>query len=399
MSPTKLHIGASSASETNVEKRQNLSESTLKNGNLIEKINYYLASFQSIKTDDKVNFFRLMATMINAGISITKALKILSEQTENTHFKQIIDDLTFQIEGGLSFSESLGKYPQYFSNSQIGMVESGEATGRLNQTLLQIASETEKSANLSKKIKGAMIYPIAILTIMSVVIYVIMAFVMPKIKEVFEGLGGKLPPLTQLLIKMSNFIVAKTGPLPNSIWLIIFIIVFLFIFFKWKKTKSGRIIWTLIIMRLPVFGKLIKKSAIARFCRSISTLTNSGVSIVKSLYITAASVSNPIYEERIKLIASDVKKGITMGENLKDDPLFPSMVVGMINVAEQTAQVDQITEKLAEYYESEVDDMVKNLSKLMEPIIMVVLGLTVGFLVVAVMQPMLESSDLATINE
>jgi len=190
--------------------------------------------------------------------------------------------------------------------------------------------------------------------------------------------------------------VAKTGPLPNSILVLIGIFVFVVIFLWWKKTKTGRILWTNIIMRLPVFGKLIKKTALARFCRSLSTLTNSGVSILKALSITASSVGNPVYEKRIRMIADDVKRGITMGENMKDDvKFFPSMVVGMINVAEQTAQVDQITGKLADFYEEELDDMVKNLSRLMEPLIIVVLGGTVGFMVIAVMLPILQSSDLA----
>jgi type IV pilus assembly protein PilC len=150
-------------------------------------------------------------------------------------------------------------------------------------------------------------------------------------------------------------------------------------------------------MRAPIFGKLIRKTAVARFCRSISTLTSSGISILKTLDLTASSVDNPVYEKRIRLIAEDVKRGITMGENMKDDTVFfPSMVVGMIAVAEQTAQVDQITGKLADFFEEELDDMVKNLSSLMEPLIIVVLGGTVGFLVISVMLPILQSSDLAT---
>jgi type IV pilus assembly protein PilC len=263
--------------------------------------------------------------------------------------------------------------------------------------MLQIATETEKSSALTKKIKGAMIYPITILIILFVAMYAVMTFVMPKIKYVFSSMGAKLPAMTTFLINASDFLVAKTGPIPNSLLIIIGIVVFIAVFLQWKKTKTGRMIWTQIIMRAPVFGKLIKKTAIARFCRSLGTLTNSGVSIVKALYITAASVGNPVYEKRIKLIAEDVKRGITMGENMKDDEShFPSMVVGMINVAEQTAQVDQITSKLADFYEDELDDMVKNLSRLMEPLIIVVLGGTVGFLVIAVMLPILQSSDLAS---
>ena len=312
------------------------------------------------------------------------------------HFKQVISDIAFRIESGSSFSEALTAYNKYFSDAQIGMVESGEATGRLNQTLLQIATETEKSSQLTKKIKGAMIYPITILIILAAAMYAVMTIVMPKIKDVFESLGSELPAMTQMLISMSDFMTGTTGPLPNGVWVLLGLAGFIMLFLWWKKTKSGRIIWTNLIMKFPVFGILIKKTALARFCRSLSTLTNSGVSILKALAITAGSVGNPVYEKRIKMIAEDVKRGITMGENMKDDiKFFPSMVVGMINVAEQTAQVDQITGKLADFYEEELDDMVKNLSRLMEPIIIVVLGGTVGFLVIAVMMPILQSSDLA----
>ncbi len=397
MSPTTLHIGASIGQEELAKARPVEPEHKAKKSeNFMDGVNKYLARFSSIKDEDKVSFFRLMATMVNAGISITKALRIMEDQTENLHFREIVHGVMLKIEGGLSFSEALGAYGKYFSEAQIGMVESGEATGRLNQTMLQIATETEKSSALSKKIKGAMIYPITVLVILAGAAYAVMTFVMPKIKDVFASLGGKLPVMTQVLINASDFMVSTSYGIPNSLLIVGGVVVVIVAFLQWKRTKSGRMIWAEITLRFPVFGNLVRKAAIARFCRSLSTLTNSGVSIVKALYITAASVGNPVYEKRIKLIAEDVKRGIAMGENMKDDEKhFPSMVVGMINVAEQTAQVDQITAKLADFYEDEVDDMVKNLSSLMEPLIIVVLGLSVGFLVIAVMLPILQSSDLA----
>ncbi len=398
MSQSTLHIGATTApsDETPEKKKVSVKQTTGKPANFMDSINQYMSQFTPIKDDDKVSFFRLMATMINAGIALTKALKIMEEQTENMHFKQIIADIALQIENGSSFSDALSNHSKYFNKAQIGMVESGEATGRLNQTLLQIATETEKSAQLTKKIKGAMIYPITILIILFAAMYAIMTMVMPKIKDVFDSLGSELPGMTTLLINMSDFMVSSTGPIPNSIWILIAIGGLIAALSWWKKTESGGMIWTKIIMKLPVFGLLIKKTALARFCRSLGTLTNSGVSIIKALSITAGSVGNPVYEKRIQMITEDVKQGITMGENMRDDTEhFPAMVVGMITVAEQTAQIDQITGKLADYYEEELDDMVKNLSRLMEPIIIVILGGTVGFLVISVMLPILQSSDLA----
>jgi len=241
-----------------------------------------------------------------------------------------------------------------------------------------------------------MIYPVTVMVILAVAVYAIMTFVMPKIKEMFDNLGSELPALTTALVDASDFMVAKTAGVPNSAWVLIITIALVFTFLWWKRTKVGRMIWSKIVLRMPVFGGLMQKAALARFCRSISTLTSSGVGIVKALRITASAVGNPVYEKRIIAIANDVKRGITMGENMKDDvKFFPTMVVGMINVGEQTAQVDQITAKLAEFYEAEVDDTVANLSSLMEPLIIVVLGLTVGTLVIAVMLPILQSSDLA----
>lgn len=400
MSPAAIHIGAkTSAKEEEVKEQEKKAfvEEAPKPTGLMDKINDYLANLTPIKNEDKVSFFRLLATMINAGISIVKSLKILKGQTENPHFKKIIADLAYKIESGKSFSESLATYSEYFTDAQVGMVESGEASGRLNQTLLQIAQETEKSAALTSKIKGAMIYPITVILIMMGAGFAIMTFVMPKIKDMFENMGADLPGMTVAMIKMSDFLVGKTMGLPNALVVVITFVALVFTFLWWKKTKLGRYLWAEAVLHFPVFGKMTKKVALARFCRGLSTMISSGISIIKALRITAASVGNPVYEKRINQIADDVKQGIPMGENMKDDEKhFPTMVVGMISVAEQTAQVDTITEKLADFYEDEVNDTVKNLSALMEPIIIVILGVSVAFLVMAVMLPILQSSDLAS---
>jgi len=394
MPTTQLHIG--SAAPLEMVKPREMAPESKRHMGIMDKINDYVANFTPVKSSDLVSFFRLLATMINAGISIVKGLQILEDQIENLHFKKIIRDIVFRIESGNSFSEALASYPKYFNDAQVGMVEMGEATGRLNQTLLQIAVETEKSASLTSKIKGAMIYPVVVIFIMLGAGFAVMTFVMPKIKEMFTSLGGELPAMTTFLINVSDFMVGSTMGLPNALWVIVIIVALVFAFLWWKKTAAGRILWGHAVLHIPVFGKLSQKVAIARFCRSLSTLINSGVSIIKALRITAGSVGNAVYEKRINAIADDVKQGITMGENMKDDKLFPNMVVGMISVAEQTAQIDIITGRIADYYEEEVSDMVKSLSALIEPLIIVVLGLAVGFLVISVMLPILQSSDLAS---
>jgi len=394
---TTIHIGAKAPTAAEIKPEKKVVKPHAKRMTFMEKLNKFTAKFSRIKNADKVSFFRLLATMINAGISIVKALHILTDQIENPHMKEVVGGIAEKIESGTSFSEALKEYPKIFTEAQIGMVESGEASGRMNQTLLDIATESEKSAALTSRVKGAMIYPVVVIIIMLGAGFAVMTFVMPKIKEMFENLGGELPAMTMALINASDFLVGRTLGLPNAL-LIVLVIVGLFMLFKaWTRTKTGRYLWAQAVFYIPVFGKLSKKMALARFCRGLSTMIASGISIIKALRITAASVDNAVYEKRINQIAEDVKQGITMAENMKDDvKYFPGMVVGMVSVAEQTAQIDSITAKLAEYYEDEVDTMVKGLSSLLEPIIIVVLGGAVAFLVISVMMPILSASDLAS---
>ncbi|MBU0705759.1 type II secretion system F family protein [Patescibacteria group bacterium] len=396
MASPSLHIGVQTGKTGIPEIPKQKPVTKVSGAGWSEVLNDLLSQFQSIKITDKVTFFRLLATMINAGISIVKALNILMDQTENRHMKSIVRNIVEKIETGNSFSQALATYPKYFTEAQIGMVEAGEASGRLNQTLLQIADETEKQAAFRSRIKGAMIYPIVIIAIMVAAFIAVMVLVMPKIKEMFEGLGGELPAVTQSLIGMSDWFVSEWIGIPNYIWLVVMVAAFIVLFMKWKKTKWGNYVWMKFVFALPLFGKLSKKASLAHFCRGLSTMVASGIPIIKALRITAASVGNLIYQRRINQIADDVRHGITMAENMKDDEYyFPNMVVGMIGVAEQTAQIDSISQKLADYYEEEVDNIVKGLSSLMEPLIMVILGAGVAFLVIAVMEPILSASDLA----
>lgn len=396
MTTPSLHIGSQSTRSNIPEAPKKSPMDQGKKGGWLEMLNDFVAKYKSIKTPDKVSFFRLLATMINAGISIVKALNILMEQTENGHMKIIIRDIVERIESGSSFSQALGAFPKYFTEAQIGMVEAGEASGRLNKTLLEISDQAEKQAAFASKIKGAMIYPVVIIIIMVAAFMAVMILVMPKIKDMFEGLGGELPPITQAMVSMSDWLVADWLGIPDFLWLIGIVVAFIVVFMQWKKTKWGSYMWTKIVFAMPLFGKLAKKASLAHFCRGLSTMVSSGIPIIKALRITAASVGNQLYQNRINKIADDVKHGIGMAENMRDDEyFFPNMVVGMVGVAEQTAQIDQISEKLAKYYEDEVDNMVKGLSQLMEPVIMVVLGGAVAFLVMAVMTPILSVSDLA----
>jgi type IV pilus assembly protein PilC len=397
MAQNTLHISASTpqqgVQQTVTQKRSWLS---IKGETWTDTVENLLTSFVPVGTKEKVQFFRLLATMINAGISITKALRILSDQTENSRMKRIVSDIAHQIETGSSFGEAVNFYSDIFSSAQIGMIEAGEASGKLNETLLQVAVEAEKSASIRSKIRGAMFYPVMIILLMLGAGFAIMVFVMPRIKELFDSLGGELPVSTKLLISISDFLVGTALGIPNALSILIFIALIIVGITFWKKTPLGGYLWAQLMLSMPIFGKLSQKYSLARFTRMLSTLSSSGIPIIKALHISASSIGNEVYERRVNQIAEDVKQGITMAENMKDDERhFPSMVVGMIAVGEQTAQIDTICGKIADYYEDEVNDMVRNLSSLLEPIIMLILGLAVAFLVLSVMLPILQSSDLA----
>lgn len=364
---------------------------------LIDKINDYLIETGKVKSKELVIFFRLLATMLNAGMSLVKSLKVLAAQTNNKKFERVLMRIVVNIENGQSLSGSLEEFPNIFSEAQIGMIHSGEATGKLNQILLQLAEQFEKSAALKSKIKGAMMYPAVIMSFVLIAGLVMMYFVVPQITAVFADSGVELPLLTRIVVAISDFLKDSTIGLPNIGLITLGFIGFVLGFLKWKTTLSGKKILDKVVLKLPLFGTLMRKSILAQFCQNLSSLSSSGISIIKSLRIVSEIVDNEEYRQRILMIADDVKRGISIAENLKDDTkLFPTMVTSMIAVGEQTAQLDTVTEKIAKFYQDEVDDMVKNLSALLEPFIIVFIGVGVGLLVAALMKPIMMMSEVAS---
>jgi type IV pilus assembly protein PilC len=365
--------------------------------NLMDKINMWIIDHSGVKTKERVTLFRLLATMINAGLSLVKALYILSEQAENPKIKRVCDHLRHTVENGRSLSEGMHKYPDVFEDAQIGMLRSGEVTGKLNEVLLQVADQMEASAKIKGKIKGAMMYPIAIVFVLVAVVGAVTVMVIPKLKSMFEAGGAELPKSTQMLIVLSDFLTASWFFLPNWLMCILGAFGFFTALGKWKRTKSGKYYWDIFLFSVPIFGNLARKVVLARFCRSVSTLLRSGISITKALDITGDVVGSEVYRRRITLITEDVSQGITIAENIKGQKkMWPIMLVSMIGVGEQTAQLDGVSGKLAEFYEDEVDNIVKNLSSLMEPIIILLIGVVVGFLVAAIMGPIMKMSEVAT---
>lgn len=352
---------------------------------------WVLSTFTKVSLREKVMFFQLLSVMINAGVPIIRSLYVLSEQVSNLKLKKIIRELALQMEEGKSLSSAMLRFSSTFSEAERGMIASGEASGSLNQIFKDIAKQAEKSAMIISKVKGAMIYPASIMTVMSICLFLLLTLVVPKLTDLFIAGGQELPTSTQILLKLSE--------LAQNYWLVILAILAIGIIclILAKRSKRGRYIIHFALLYTPVFGKLIRELMISRFARMLASLMNAGVPIVKALEINANAVGNEVYKRRIQYAAQDVSQGIPLGENLNESTfLFPPTVASMVLVGEQTANLNEVAGKVADYYEDEVDNAVASLSKLMEPIILVVMGSLVGFIVAAIMQPIMSLSDVST---
>lgn len=355
-----------------------------------QHFNDYMIEHSKIKLQARATFFRLLAVMLNAGLSLIKSLNTLGVQNEKTpRLARVLFAMAKTIEGGRSLSEAMSDYPDVFDDSQIGVVKAGEASGQLNRTLKSLADEMEKSASVSGKIKGAMIYPMVIMAILIVVVFLMMVMVIPQLSSLFTSSGKELPLPTIVMIWISNACL-------NYWYLMIGGAVGAFVGFNvWKKTRSGKYIWDNIKLRLPVFGPVIQKGAISKFARGFANLLSSGVPIIKAMEIISHAVGNEVYKRRLILCAEDMKRGIPMAENMAESKLFPSMLVNMIEVGEQTAQLDTVILKVADFYDDEIDNVVRNISKIMEPMILVVMGITIGGIVAAIMLPIMQLTSFA----
>ena len=356
---------------------------------LYHKINLYFIKKSSVTVEIKANFFHLLSVMINAGMPMIKALNSLSVQIADRKMQLILITMAQDITEGLSLSRSMVNNPDVFTEQEIGMIQAGEASGQLSKVLEVVAHDTEKSSSIRKKIKSAMMYPIVIFVLLISVIVVMLVFVIPKLTDLFSSVGGELPLITKIIVGMSDFLLNKKYILIG----IVVVIVIAFLIFR--KTEKGKYIIDDFKIRVPIFGILFKKAYLSRFARSLSNLLDSSVTIIKTIEITANSIGNEVYRQRLLLSLEDIKQGIPLAENLTESSLFPPMLVSMIEVGEKTAQLDVITAKIADFYEQEVDTAVAGLSKLIEPIILVIIGLTVGAVVAAIMLPIMKLSSVA----
>jgi type IV pilus assembly protein PilC len=335
-----------------------------------------------VKLKDVAVFSRQFATMINAGLSLLRALYILAEQTENKALAEVANQVRIDVEKGSSLSNALAKHPKVFSRLYIAMVKAGEIGGVLDSVLLRLADTIEKQVELRRKVKSAMTYPAVVAVLVLVIVTAMLLFIIPMFKDLYTELGGKLPVPTQILINVSNFV--------RQFWWLIFGVEIAAVigFRKWVNSEDGRKRWDAIKLKVPIFGPLVRKTALARFSRTLSALVRSGVPILESLDIVAETSGNHVVAEATRDTQQAVKRGEPLAKRLEDHPVFPPMVVQMMAVGEETGAVDEMLDKIADFYDQEVEATVDALTSLIEPLLIVVMGVCVGGMVISLYMPM-----------
>jgi type IV pilus assembly protein PilC len=346
-------------------------------------------SFGRIKLSDLSVFCRQFSTMIDAGVSLVRCLAVLGEQTPNAKLKRIIQDIQKEVEAGSTLSRAMQKYPKVFNNLFIGLIRAGEVGGVLEESLQRLASFLEKDLELRRKVKSAMTYPIIVLCVAVGIVLALVTFILPKFLTMFVELGMKesdMPVMTQMLQSFSQFL-THGWPL-RQVYIGIGIVVFVILWKAFTRTKFGRRIYDYIKLKAPVFGKLNHKICLARFSRTLGTLLVSGVPILSAMETVAGTVDNDIIGDAIMEARARIREGDRIGYPLQRSKMFPPMVVQMITIGEESGSLDQMLEKIAEFYEQEVDAALASLTSAIEPVMIVFLGGAVGFIVVSMFMPL-----------
>jgi type IV pilus assembly protein PilC len=350
-----------------------------------------IALGSGVKDKDIVVFTRQFGTMINAGLPLIQCLEILSTQSENKHFGKTVGEVRFDVESGTTLADGLRKHPKIFDELYVNMVQAGEASGQLDTILSRLAKHIEKAMKLKNQIKGAMIYPAAIVAVAVIVITVLMIWVIPVFARMFaEMSGGKagLPGPTQLVIDLSNFMQA------NIVYMSIAALGVAYAIRRYYATEKGRLVLDRFMLKTPVFGDLLRKAAVAKFTRTLGTLISSGVPILDGLAITSRTAGNKIVELAILDARQSISEGKTVAAPLEKSQVFPPMVTHMISVGETTGALDAMLSKIADFYDDEVDVAVAALTSLLEPVMMVVLGTIIGFIVIAMYLPIFKMASV-----
>jgi type IV pilus assembly protein PilC len=333
---------------------------------------------------DLVIFTRQFSTMIDAGLPLVQGLQILSEQSENPTFKVLLKEVNKDVEGGSTLAEALKKHPEVFDNLFVNLIAAGEVGGILDTILRRLATFIEKAERLKSQIKGAMTYPIVVVAIALIVIAVILIFVIPVFQDMFKSFGKALPVPTQIVVNMSDFMQSSAH------WLVIGFIALGYVWKRYRNSKGGRKTTDALFLKLPVFGDLLKKTAVARFTRTLGTMLSSGVPILDALEIVAKTSGNVIIEEILYEVRGSIAEGQTIAEPLSENEIFPGMVIQMIAVGEATGALDTMLEKIADFYDEEVDAAVAALTSMLEPLLMLFLGGSIGGLVIAMYLPIFQ---------
>lgn len=370
-------------------KRRNLTVKKIKQKpkDLFENVSFLQPA---VKKKDLVIFTRQFSTMIDAGLPLVQGLTILADQSSNITFKRALKEITRDVEGGASLGEAMGKHPKIFDRLFVNLISAGEVGGILDTILQRLASHIEKAEKLKSRIKGAMTYPIIVIAIAVVVISVILIFVIPVFEEMFAGAGSALPVPTQIVVSLSRFLKG------NVLYMVGALIVIGFAFRQYRKSKRGRKQTDAISLKLPIVGMLLKKVAVARFTRTLGTMISSGVPILDALEVVAGTSGNVILEEVILDVRSSIAEGQTIAEPLSESEIFPGMVVQMISVGEATGSLDAMLDKIADFYDEEVDVAVEALTTMLEPLLMIFLGGSIGGMVIAMYLPIFKMAAAMT---
>lgn len=348
-----------------------------------EQTDSFLGSFAGrVKTKDKVIFSRQLSTLINAGLPLVQSLRSVLEQTKNKNLQAVLTNVITEVEGGKSFSESLAQSPRIFDQVFVSLVAAGEVSGTLDTALERIANQQEKDAELASKVRSAMIYPIIVVLVMIAVVTFMLVSVLPQVKTLYDGLpGARLPLVTRILLAMSDFVIGY--------WWAILIVIGVTFFFttRWARTAGGKQVVDTIKLKMWPLGPLFSKIYMARFSRTGTTLVSSGVPLLQVLDITAAAISNVHVEASIHRAADKVKGGKSLSESLTGDDNFLDLVPKMLKIGEDSGALEEMMDKTADYYEKEVDNTVKGISTIIEPVLMVVLGVVAIVIVSAILLP------------
>lgn len=338
-------------------------------------------AFRGVKFSDIVDFTRQLAIMLNAGLTVVESLEILKKQTTNKAVVTILDDIDKRIKSGDSLSSALRTYPYFFSSLYIGLVKAGEASGKLADIMLKLAEDLEKSREFKARLRGALIYPAVIVSAMIVVIFVMITFVVPKLLALYEDFGVELPFMTKVILSVGNF-TAATWPI-----ILLLIIGSIFLLIRYFKTRLGKIARDRLLLRLPLFSKVIKLGTLVDATRTLAILIAAGVSILESLTIVIDTTNNVIYQQAFQSIYKKVEKGESLGKAFEEEGVFPPILIQMTIVGESTGNLDDTLTRLARYFETESDLAIKGITTLIEPAILVILGVMVGFLVFTIITP------------